>query len=279
MKYLNGEYYVEVKDHRYKIHPSENIILRKRDPPKSLRTQYQVQNETQIRRNQKVIKNDNDQLMVKNYSKNKNKQPIIQKQLPNCPSCKQNTWLDFDKGYYCKNCEYIINKQKHEIDKNVRRQYRDFSTRLNYANKKIREIYIKMVNTNYNTTQEMIEKLQLLKGKTKLKFYKNISNYYIEMKNKNFQTNNQDPFAKNAQGISKIYHEVLFLMKYLQTKSQIKNVNINYYDLYYTVIRTRDEIRDIDNQYENDENDYIDINDFITPNHCIGIKQNNEILR
>ena len=70
MKYLDGNYYVEVKDNRYKIHPTENIILRKRDPPTSLRTQYQVQNETQIRRNQKVIKNDNDQLIVKNYPKN-----------------------------------------------------------------------------------------------------------------------------------------------------------------------------------------------------------------
>ena len=33
MKYLNGEYYVEVKDHRNEIHPTENIILRKQDPP------------------------------------------------------------------------------------------------------------------------------------------------------------------------------------------------------------------------------------------------------
>ena len=73
MKYLNGNYYVEVKDHRYKVHPTENIILRLRDEPKSLRTQYQVQNETQIRKNQKVIKNDNDQLVVKNYPKNNNR--------------------------------------------------------------------------------------------------------------------------------------------------------------------------------------------------------------
>ena len=51
MKYLNGNFYVEVKDHRYKIHPTEKIILRKRDPPTSLRTQYQVQNQTQIRKN------------------------------------------------------------------------------------------------------------------------------------------------------------------------------------------------------------------------------------
>ena len=40
MKYLNGDYYVEVKDHQYRIHPTGNIILRKRDPPTSLRTQY-----------------------------------------------------------------------------------------------------------------------------------------------------------------------------------------------------------------------------------------------
>ena len=71
MKFLKGEFYVEVKDHRYEIHPTENIIIRLRDPPKALRTQYQVQNETQIRKNQKVIKNDNNELKVKNYPKNK----------------------------------------------------------------------------------------------------------------------------------------------------------------------------------------------------------------
>ena len=119
-----------------------------------------------------------------------------------------------------------------------------------------------MVNTNYNSTEDIINKLQSLKGKTKLRFYKNINNYYIEMKNRNFQTNNQDPFSRNAEGISKIYHEVLLLMKFLQTKPQVKNMNINYYDLYYTVIKSRDENSNIDNQYEND---YIDINTFSTP--------------
>ena len=99
-----------------------------------MRTQYQVQNETQIRKSQKVFKNHNDELVVKNYPKNK--QPVIQKQEfkpPNCRSCKRKNWLEFDKGYYSRNCEYIINKQKRQIDKKVRRQDRDFSTRLNYA--------------------------------------------------------------------------------------------------------------------------------------------------
>ena len=113
MKYLNVQYYVEVKYHRYKIHPTENIILRKRNPPKSLTTQYQVKNQTKIRTNQKVIRNDDNQLVVKTYPKNKQRKF----DLPNCPSCKQNSWLEFDRGYYCNNCEYIINKQKHQIDK------------------------------------------------------------------------------------------------------------------------------------------------------------------
>ena len=71
MSYPDGNYYVEVKYHRYKIYPTENIILGLRDEPKSLRTQYPVQNEAQIRKNKKVIKNDNDQLVVKIYAKNK----------------------------------------------------------------------------------------------------------------------------------------------------------------------------------------------------------------
>ena len=91
------------------------------------------------------------------------------------------------------------------------------------------------------------------------------------MKNKNFQTQ-KDPF-------SKIYHEVLLLMKFFQTKPQIKNTNIHYFVLYYTVIKVRDENRDINKQYENDDKEFINCNDFITPNYYIGIKKNDEILR
>ena len=123
-----------------------------------------------------------------------------------------------------------------------------------------------MVNITYNSTEGMINKLQELKSK-KLKFYKNISKYYDEMKNRHFQSQ-EDPFSKNAQGISKIYHEVLLLMKFLQTKPQVKNMNINCYDLYYTVIKTRDDNKIVNNN----ENAYININDIITPNHYVGIK-------
>ena len=89
-----------------------------------------------------------------------------------------------------------------------------------------------MVNTSYNSTEDMINKLQELKWKTKLKVYKDISNYYDNMNTKF----DEDAFARNAQGNTKIYHEVFLLMKFLQTKPEVKNMNINYHDLYYTVI-------------------------------------------
>ena len=159
--------------------------------------------------------------------------------------------------------------------KKILRQDHDFSSRLNYSIKRIREIY---VNIAFFSLDNVIDKLQQLKGRLKLKFYKNIIDYYKEMKNKNFQSNKIDPFSKNAKGVGKIYHEVLLLMEFLQTKPEVKNMNINYHDLYYTVIKTRDENKKTDNQYENDYHDYIDINDFIiTPNHYIG-RKNDVIL-
>ena len=118
MKFLNSIFYVEVKDHQYRIHRTKKILLGLRDPPKFLKIQYQVQNYKQIRKNQKVIKNNDDELIVKNYPKNK-KQTIQQQpkfKPANCPSCKRNNWLEFDKGDFCHDCEYINNKQKHQID-------------------------------------------------------------------------------------------------------------------------------------------------------------------
>ena len=120
-----------------------------------------------------------------------------------------------------------------------------------------------MVNTTYNSTEDMLNKLQQLKGKTKLKFYKNISNYYDNM----IKRFDEDPFAKNAQSIGKIYHEILKVMKFLQTRPQVKNMNINYYYLYYTVIKNRKEI--VDDQYESD---FISLSDVNIPNQYVGIK-------
>ena len=55
-------------------------------------------------------------------------------------------------------------------------------------------------------------------------------------------------------------------------------MNNNFYDLYYTVIKNRNEKEIVDDEYENNDNDYINVIDFITPNQYIGIKNYNVII-
>ena len=95
-----------------------------------------------------------------------------------------------------------------------------------------------MVNTTYNSIRDWLIKLQNSKGKTNRNFYQSISTYYDEM---NYRTSNtsqfeEGPFADKAERRSKIYQEVLLLMKFLQTKPQVESVSTNCCDLYYTVI-------------------------------------------
>ena len=59
---------------------------------------------------------------------------------------------------------------------------------------------------------------------------------------------NEDLFAKNAQGIGKIYPEVMMLMNFLQTKPHVKDMNITHYDLYHTVSKNKDRKVNVDNQ-------------------------------
>ena len=128
-----------------------------------------------------------------------------------------------------------------------------------------------MPNSKYNSTENMIIKVQHLKGKTKLKLYRNISNYYDNMKIRM----DEDPFAKNAQNINKTYHEVLWLLKFLQTKPSFKSMKNNNFYFYYTVIKNRDEKDNKDNQFEKDCFNFYDI----VPNHNMSIKPRETILR
>ena len=65
-----------------------------------------------------------------------------------------------------------------------------------------------MVNFNYISTEDMINKLQSLKGKTKIKFCKNISKYYVEMKKKTFKLITKILLLKMLKVLVK------FIMKY-----------------------------------------------------------------
>ena len=75
-----------------------------------------------------------------------------------------------------------------------------------------------------------LKNYNVLKGKTKLNLCKNISNYYDEMKIRRQKTTFQfeeDHFSENVQGIGKIYHEILLILKFLQTKPKVKGMNID----------------------------------------------------
>ena len=125
------------------------------------------------------------------------------------------------------------------MGKKVFRQSKNFSKRLPYGEKKLKEIYHNMLSEKkYKSYQEMIDKLQLLKGKTKLKFRQNYSNIYSEMQWKRYMNEFQfeDIFARNAKGIALIMYEALMLLKFFQTKPKLKQENIDYFDLYYTII-------------------------------------------
>ena len=93
----------------------------------------------------------------------------------------------------------------------------------------------------------------------------------------------EDLFSKNAERVSRIYPEVLFLTKLLQTKPQVKNMINKYCDFCYTIIKNKDD-NEIDNEivddkFEDKENDYLNLDNFITPNHYIGRKNDKEVLK
>ena len=56
-------------------------------------------------------------------------------------------------------------------------------------------------------------------------------------------------------------------------------MKINNYKLYCTVINNRDEEEIVYDKNENNEKDYINFIEFITPNPYIGRKNDKEILR
>ena len=70
MKYPIGKFYVEFKDKQDSKALTENVIFLLREEPPLLPIQYQLQNE---KKDQKLVKNDNDELEVKPYPKNKKK--------------------------------------------------------------------------------------------------------------------------------------------------------------------------------------------------------------
>ena len=85
-----------------------------------------------------------------------------------------------------------------------------------------------------------------------------------------------DPLSENPESEINNYDRILFLIKNLQTKPQLKIMNSNYYDLYYTVIKNRDEKEVVVDDDEN--NDYLH-DKFVMPNYDLGDKPHETKLR
>ena len=102
--------------------------------------------DTKIRRNQKVIKDANNKLIVESYPKKQKEvgNTNIQKKTQ-CPSCSGNAlWLNMlDEYYQCEVCDVVINKTKNmkQVKRSTQTKIKNFSTRLPYGGEQLNEIY------------------------------------------------------------------------------------------------------------------------------------------
>ena len=63
-----------------------------------------------MRRNEKDITNEIDEVEVKAFLENRNKRTSEKPKIAiKYPSCKQRNWFEFDKRNFRQNCELIIN--------------------------------------------------------------------------------------------------------------------------------------------------------------------------
>ena len=99
---------------------------------------------------------------------------------------------------------------------------KDYHRRIiNYEKK-----FFSRIKVKYKTVKDMINKLRSSNGKTKLEFQQKRGVYFHEMnymRQSNTFTFEEDHFAKNGESRGMIRHERLLIMKFLQTKSLIKN--------------------------------------------------------
>ena len=100
------------------------------------------------------------------------------------------------------------------------------------------------------------------------------------MNNRNFKF--EDPSAKNAKVVSLL---VKFIIKCYYLKNIYRlNLRLRIWRwiimIYNTLLfKNRDEKEIVNDEFEDNENDFINYEDFITPNHYIEQKNINEILR
>ena len=159
---------------------------------------------------------------------------IIEKYAKQSRHCNRNTLLPHEYEYTCISCGYNVNKRKHELSK-IQRKTINFINRLKYAEQRkfcicidVHKIY---EGDDYN---EIYKVLSTLKNE-KLKIKNILIEKYKDLfKNPDFE---QDYWSRTAQGVYKIGHDSIRLMKGICYNDRSYYGSINYYDLMGSVCR------------------------------------------
>ena len=127
-----------------------------------------------------------------------------------------------------------MNKHKHELSK-IQRKKINFTKRLKYAEQKIFCICIDLYEIYDGIYyDEIVKVLSTLKSK-KLKINNIlIEKYKIMLENSDFE---QNYWSRTAQGVYKIGHDSIRLMKWICYYDRSYYENINYFDLMASVCR------------------------------------------
>ena len=152
---------------------------------------------------------------------------IIQKYAKNCKHCNRNTLLPYEYEWSCFSCNYVVSKQKNELSK-IQRKI-NFINRLKYAEVKIFSLCVDLYKIYEGDDYDEIYKvLSTLKNK-KLKINNNLIEIYKDMiKNSDFE---QNYWSRTAQGVYKIGHDSIRLMKWICYYDRSYYEIIKYYDL------------------------------------------------
>ena len=158
---------------------------------------------------------------------------IIQKYGKQGGHCNQNTLLPYEYEFTCFSCGYNAIKRKNELSKTQRKKI-NFINQLKYAEQKIfcicADVYKSHESDNYDKIYEV---LSTLKNK-KLKINNTLIEKYKDMlENPDFE---QDYWSRTAEGVYKIGHDSISLMKWLIFYDRSYYENIKYYDLIASVL-------------------------------------------
>ena len=152
---------------------------------------------------------------------------ILQKYAKSCGHCNRNTLLPYENEFTCFSCGYNVNERKHELSK-IQRKKINFINRLKYAEVKIFSTCVDVFKIYECDKYDEIYKILSTLKNTILK----INNILIEKYKKMLENSDfeQNYWSRTSQGVYKIGHGSIRLMKWICYYDRSHYENINYYD-------------------------------------------------